>query len=234
MKLHVTANTLASFITAKTPERKQSIVRTARRAQQNDKGYAPYYQSLRGPARRFLTDGARDASELRKLIEEMSARTGNKWHKTDARITSEAAKALIKLAPKLRELEVTYVLPKAGTKSKLEFPEIDVLVTPDMLVEKQKNNVTRAGAMRFYTAKESTYELGQKGAELVAVMQHQWLLTVASGRVMPDSSLCMVIECFQQRITTAPANTDQLLKIIEQGCHDFVRLWHGLDSKDAA
>jgi hypothetical protein len=236
MKLHVTANTLASFITAKTPERKRSIVRNARRAAQKPKDYAPYYQSLKTPARNFLQGGAKSPAQLHSLIETMKKRTQTEegWHKIDSRVTAKAAEALIRLAPKLRELDVIFALRGPGIKATLEFPDIDVIATPDMLVEKVNNGVRLIGAMRFYTAKESAHELGQKGAELIAVMQYQWLLKVATGKRMPDHSLCMVLECFQQRVTTAPADSENLVKAIEQGCRDFVRLWNTIDEKDAA
>lgn len=234
MKPHITANTFASFLTARSPERKLSVVRAAKRAQHADKGYPPYYQSLRTPARRFLAGGAVNTADLKALILEMESRTGKKWHLTDAAITRDAAKALIKLAPKLRALDVTFVSARAGMKAKIEYPELDLLVTPHMFVEKRQNGVRRFGTLRFYTAKESTYELGQRGAELVAGMQHQWLLNVASGAAMPDHSLCMVIECFQQRITQAPVDAIQTRKIMDQGYQDFMRLWRGLDEKDAA
>lgn len=234
MKLHVTANTLASFITAKSPERKQSIVRAAQRALKNDRGYAPYYQSLRTPAKIFLKDGGTDPTGLHALIAKMKQCDGNQWHQTDARITIEAAKALIKLTPKIKKLDMEFLMPKKGIKAKIEFPEIDLLVTPHMGVRKKRSNGTSIGAMRFYTAKESAYELGQKGAELVAAMQHLWLLNVATGHEMPDPALCMVIECQQQRITPSPDDSDEIHKRIEQGCHDFARLWHQLDARDAA
>lgn len=234
MKPHVSANQLASFLTAKTPERKLAIVRAARRAAYSDRDYPPYYGSLKKPARSFLVDGAQNPVALTQLIERMANRTGRKWHKTDARITAEAAKALIQLAPKIRALDVAFVLPKPGIKAKLEFPDIDVLLKPDMMVEKRRAGIIRVGAMRFYTAKESSYEIGAKGAELLAAMQHQWLLRVVSGATMPDGELCMVVECFQQRITRAPSDTAELMRHIGQGGRDFARLWHGLDSRDAA
>lgn len=233
MKPHVTANTLASFLTAKTPERRQRIVRSAWLAQQSPRDYPPYYQSLRTPARRFLANGATSSAGLNQLITRMAERGGKKWHQTDARITTEAAKALVKLSPKIRNLGVTFLMPDAG-KAKIEFPNIDVLVSPHMLVEKQSGTAKRIGAMRFYIAKESTYELGQKGAELVASMQHLWLTRISSGRIMPDHELCLVIECFQQRITSASIDSERAFKIIAQGARDFARMWEGLDSSNAA
>lgn len=234
MKPHITANTFASFLTAKTPQRKLSIVRAARRAQLVDKGYAPFYQSLWTPAKAFLIQGGRDARGLMRLIVRMNARRGGKWHMTDAEVTAGAAQALLNLTPEIQRLNATFVPVPAGTKAKIEYPELDLLVTPHLFVEKRQNRLRRVGAMRFYTAKESTYELGRRGAELVAGMQHQWLVSISSGEAMPDHSLCMVVECFQGRITLASADTEQTRQVLEQGYRDFMRLWHGLDHEYAA
>jgi hypothetical protein len=44
----------------------------------------------------------------------------------------------------------------------------------------------------------------------------------------------MVLECQQQRITRAPDDILAQLAIIEQGCRQFVQLWHLIDDKEAA
>lgn len=109
-----------------------------------------------------------------------------------------------------------------------------VTVTPDMIVHGERNGMPLAGALRFYLAKESSYQLGQRGAELVAVMEHLWLTRVASGDRAPEATLCMVVECFQQRVTAAPADTHAHLAAIQKGCRDLVQLWHMLDGQEAA
>lgn len=235
MKPYVTAKDLALFLSAKSPERKKSIVRAAWRAFHVDRGYPIHYQSLKTPARRFLAGGAQDPGALLQLIKEMSKPKGTgRWHKTDARITSEAAKKLIALAPQIRSLGVKFLPLRKGIKARLDYPEIDVGITLDMLVEKKVGGVTRVGAVRVYTAKDQEFELGPKAAEFFAAMEYIWLVRTATGSAMPDSTLCMVIECFQERITPMPSDTEHLSKAIEQGCRDFARHWHGLNSKDAA
>jgi len=231
MKLHITANKLAALITAKSPERRQALVRSLKRAAGQD--FPPFYTALRGPAKRFVLNGAADAAELRRLVENMAKRHGSTWLNTDSRITSEAARALMQCAPKLRALDATFVLPEPGTKAVLEYPQVDVITTPDLIVHGKRNHAPLIGAMRFYVAKESSYELGPHGAQLVAAMQHLWLLKVASGQRAPDASLCLVLECFQQRVTCAP-DPGTMESLIQRGCDEFVRIWHALDDKEAA
>lgn len=138
------------------------------------------------------------------------------------------------LAPSLQALDAKFVPLGKGTKARLEYPDIDVGIALDMSVEKRVGEATRVGAVRLYTAKDQEFELGPKAAEFFAAMKYLWLLRTATGSTMPDTSLCIVIECFQQRITPAPTDTEVIAKVIEQGCHNFARLWHGLDSKNAA
>ena len=231
MKLHITANKLAALITAKTPERRRAIVRSLKRAAGQD--FPPFYTALRAPAKRFVLNGGIDAAELRRLVERMAQRQGSTWLNTDSRITSEAARALMQCAPKLRTMNATFVLPEPGTKAVLEYPHVDVIATPDLIVHGERKHAPLVGAMRFYIAKESSYELGPRGAQLVAAMQHLWLLKVASGQRAPDASLCLVLECFQQRVTCAP-DPAAAESMIQHGCDDFVRIWNGLDDKEAA
>lgn len=231
MKLHITANKLAALITAKTPERRRALVRSLKRTAGED--FPLFYSALRGPAKRFVLNGSVDPAELHQLIQRMSTRSGSTWINTDSRITSEAAGALIKCAPKLRALNATFVLPDPGTKAVLEYPQVDVITTPNLIVHGKRHHAPLIGAMRFYVAKESSYELGSRGAQLVAAMQHLWLLKVTSGQRIPDASLCLVLECFQQRVTCAP-DASATEGLIRRGCEDFVRIWHELDDKEAA
>ncbi|MFZ5495203.1 MAG: hypothetical protein ACOZE5_07685 [Verrucomicrobiota bacterium] len=235
MKPYVTAKDLASFLAAKSPERKMSIVRAAWRAIHSERKFAPFYQALKTPAKKFLAGGAQNIEGLLQLIKRASVpKKDRPWHKTDARITPEAARKLIALAPNLRALDVVFVSSRKGTKARLEYPDIDVGVPLDMFVEKRVGGATRVGAVRLYTAKDQEFELGPKAAEFFAAMEYLWLIRTATGSAMPDPALCMVIECFQQRITPAPADVEPLAKAIEQGCRNFARLWHSLDSQDAA
>ena len=232
MSIKISANKLAEFITAKTPARRRSIVRQLKRATTKS-GHAPWYMAFGTPAKRFLSGGAANEAIILREIERMKSRTGKPWLNTDSAITSEAFKHLLKLAPDIRELDVKFSAPKLP-KVKLEFGEVLVSATPDMIVRGERNGIPLMGGLRFYIAKESAYELGQRGAQLVAVMEHLWLTRVATGESSPEATLCLVLECFQQRVTPAPSDTRAHVAEIEKGCRDFSTLWHLLDGKEAA
>jgi len=231
MKIRVSANKLAEFITAKTPARRKAIVRDIKRPK---KGFAPWYAAFRTPAKTFLLRGSKDTSPLDAAIEEMKTRKGNDWLNTDSAITAQALKALIDAGPILRALKVEFMKVPTGPKEKLEFGEVEVTVTPDLIVKGERSGKPLVGALRFYIAKESTYQLGKRGAELVAGMQYQWLVKNATGTRVPDTTLCMVLECFQQRVTKASDDHATDLDVIKRGCDDFARLWHLLDDEEAA
>ena len=245
MKIHATANTIALFSTQEDPDKKRSIVRKALReahkaAKEDDRGFAPYYQALKTPARDYFAGGLKDPAGLLALIARMerqqkqATKENRLWHERDARGTAAVAKTLLALQPRFQDLDVSFVLPGPGTKAILEFPDIDVSVTPDVYVQKIKNGAPLIGAMRLYTARGKAYQLGEKAAQLVAVMQYQWLVRVSTGKRMPISELCMVLECFQERITHAPVDPSLHLKRIEAATREFARMWTLLDNQDAA
>jgi hypothetical protein len=231
MKIQIPANKLAEFITAKTPERRQQIVRQLKNGK---KGHPVYYTLFHKPAKRFLIDGASDATNILRLIERLKGRTQSDWYARDSRITTEALRALIKITPELHSLNASFVEPGKDSKTKLEFDDVQVTVTPNLLVHGERGGKPLVGALRFYIAKESTYELGKRGAEIVAVLEYLRLLRLATGKRTPDTELCIVLECFQQRVTKAPAHIENHVSAIEHGCRAFVQLWHQLDEKDAA
>jgi hypothetical protein len=231
MKPHTSANKFASFMAATDPERRRSLVRAAK--QSVGKSFPPFYSALRGPAKRYGQGGWTDPSELCGLISKMSLRHGSKWLNIDSKVTADAARALIAIAPKVRDIEATFALPPAGTKAVLEFPELDVIANPDLVVLGVRAHAPLIGALRFYLAKESRYELGKRGSELVARLEYMWLVRSADGRRVPDPALCLVLECFQKRLTAAPDDPD-LDKFIRKGAADFAHLWHRLDEKEAA
>lgn len=234
MKLHITANKLAEFI-LKNPEQRLRLVRKLYREHARKKtDYPQYYMLLRSPAKRYLTGDASDPGELLRLLEKLVTRNETPWLTRDSKLTSEAVKSLLKLSAEIRALPATFLPTGKGTKAVLEYPDIDVIVTPDLIAHGSRNGKPLVGALRFYIAKERQFELGVRGAELVATMEHQWLTRTSDGKRIPDAVLCMVVECFQQRITKAPEDFGRHLKAIEDGCRAFSRMWHGMDGKEAA
>jgi hypothetical protein len=229
MKPFATANKLALFILARTPERRRSIVRTLKRSQESD--YPLYYSSLREPARRFVANGAHDTGELTALIDRMANRGGSRWLETDSRITTEAVHALIGSTPLIRSQSLRFYPPVVRSKAIWSHPHLDVSVTPDLLATAQ-TQVISSGALRLYIAKDTAYELGPRGAELVAIMLHLWHQSVHSNNSVAEH--CFVLECFQQRLTAAPAHPGPLIQAIYRGCEDFVRLWHDIETEEAA
>ena len=237
MSLTISANKLASFIAAKTPEQRRRIVRDLiRESQIQEHNYAPYYASFRSPAKRYVANGAKSTTEIQQVIEDLKKRSAVKkrrWHAIDLRVTAQAFKALIAFGPQLASMPVSFIIPPAE-KAKLQFGNVIINVTPDLLIEGQRNGVPIRGSLRFYLAKESTYQLGPRRAELVSAMQYQWLAQNPRGNLLPDTSLCMVLECIQDRITFARTDANTELAIIEQGCHDLWNLWESMGRQEAA
>ncbi len=228
--MQIPANKLAEFITAKTPERRERIVRQVRHGSTD---HPNFYQCFHKPAREFLIGGVRDATDIIRAIDRLKKRTQSPWLTIDSRITTQALQSLLKLGPDLHKLGVAYVTPGARN-AVLHMPDAEISVPPNLLIHGERKGHPLIGALRFYLAKESPYQIGVRGAELVAVMECLWLRQIATGERAPDAQLCLVVECMQQRITKAPADLAKHIAALEHGCREFARLWHLLDDKEAA
>jgi len=228
--MQVPANKLAEFITAQTPERRERLVRQVK---QGGLRHPIYYQCFHSPTKEFLIGGATDAAGILRAIEELKGRTATKWYETDSRITSNALKALIALSPRVHGMRAEFV-PTGKSAALLKVGDVKVSVRPNLFVHGTCNGKPLVGALRFYLAKESPFQLGVRRAELVATMQYLWLAQIATGTRTLDPEHCVVVECIQQRLTTAPADPTGHVATIERGCRDFVAMWHRLDAEEAA
>lgn len=230
MRVLLPANKLAEFIIAKTPERRERVVRQTKAG---GSGHPIYYQCFHKPAKTFLVGGATDATGLLAAMEQLKSRKKTPWYEIDSRITAAALKALVQLGPKFYSLHAAFVEPGVS-RALLRLPEAEIAVRPNLLVHGERNGKPLVGALRFYLAKESPYQIGVRGAELVAVMQYLWLTQIATGARTPDPELCIVAECMQQRLTRAPRDPAAHIAAIERGAREFARLWHDIDDKEAA
>ncbi|HVT27119.1 MAG TPA: hypothetical protein VHE81_03790 [Lacipirellulaceae bacterium] len=228
--MQIPANKLAELITAKTPERRERIVRQVRHGSTD---HPNFYQCFHKPAREFLIGGARDATHILTTIDKLKARRKTKWFATDSQITTEALRSLVKLAPTLHKVSGSFVRP-GSRNAVLHLEHGDISVPPNLLIHGERNGRPLIGALRFYLAKESSYQIGVRGAELVAVMEYLWLQQIATGERVPDTDLSLVVECMQGRITRAPADPTAHITVLQHGCREFARLWHLLDDKEAA
>lgn len=225
--MQIPANKLAEFITAKTPERRERIVRQVR---DGNIDHPNYYQCFHKPAREFLIGGARDATDILRAIERLKTRTQTPWRTIDSRITTQALHSLLALGPELHRLYSAFVQPGSRT-AVLHMPDADISVPPNLLVHGEHKGRPVIGALRFYLAKESPYQIGIRGAEMVGVMEYLWLVQVASEARTPDPSLCVVVECMQRRITVAPRHVSAHVTAIQRGCREFARQWRFLDEQ---
>lgn len=230
MTTKITANKFAEFITAKSERRRKSIVRNAMHSKQQ---CAPYYMAFQRPAKEFLLSGASDPKILTNAIEKLKNRIGTEWKNRDSRLTAQALQLLLTLSPKLVGLAPSLIQPHR-TKANLHLPEIEVSVPPFLMIHGERNGKPLIGSMRIYIAKSSGYSLDPKAAELIATMQYMWLVQEADGDRFPDSSLCMVAECFQQRITPAPSNTERAQLLIQKSAIEFAKIWHQIEHDEAA
>lgn len=230
---------MAKFLAADTPEKKRSIVRAFIRSASNGGGY---YSSFNGPAKRFLMGKGRNRSEIDRVIALLLAKANipqptkrmEEFRRINAKVTTEAFNSLIQSSRHLDFGNLNFTLPPKGLRKIIRFDDVEIKVSPDLLVESQRNGVPLEGVFRFFTAKLPEYRLSLRAAQMVAVMEHEMLVRNWQGNATPDHHLCMVLETHQQRITVAPDDVDRSREVLVRGCREFSRIWHELEDNRAA
>ena len=230
MSILVSTNKLAEFITAKTPEHRQRIVRALKR--RGKQGYG-HYAAFRTPACDFLSGGASDNAILENAIAQMGSRNATERITADSQRTAVAFKKLMEMAPEISLLDVSFKRYSGGRKVRLHFGEVAIPAAPHLLVHGSRNDVPLVGGLHFYVAKGRNYELGANGAMLVAAMNYLWVIDTQGTQRTPSPECCMVIECFQQRITRGSSDIEGMRETLKKGCEDLARLWHLMDDKAA-
>ncbi len=236
--IKVSTNVLAAFIATKSPAKKRSIVRAVK----EKKGGPSHYGSFNKAARNYLLNKGTSRAEIDAVIASLIAEAAlprdrqrsKEWFQTRATLTAEAFKALETGIHLLDYGTLNFVLLPKGMKTRIQFGDVAINIRPDLLIEGNRNGVPIEGAFRFYVAKTAEYQLSKRAAELVSAMEYELLITNWKGKRTPDPSLCYVLECFQQRLTPAPADVQATRASIERGCREFSQIWHELDSHQAA
>lgn len=230
----VTANRLAEFAVAGTPARRKSIVRRAVLAYIHGTPFPPYYVSFKKPAQQYFVSGLTNENILNRAVKSLDSRNSTEWLARDSRLTQEAIKRLLEMSPDIRELGLGFEKPVKPNQAKIRFDDVVVSVSPNLLVFGERNGKPLFGAARFYMAKESPYQLGKVGAELVATMEYLWAVSVSTGAKTPDPALCLVFEIMQLHVTPAPADVSHRISQLQRAAREFAILWRSLYDTEAA
>jgi hypothetical protein len=225
MPIIAPANKLAEFMAEPDTDRRERIVRDARKKATS---HPIYYQSFHKPAREFLISGGTNASGILRAISRLESRMQTPWRESDSEVTIEALRSLISLGPELHRFGAAFVSP-GGRAANLQMPDLEIAVPPNLLLHGQRHSRPLVGALRFYLKKQSA--LGAHGAEMIAVMEYLWLQQVATEARIPDLSLCIVVECMQRHVTMAPSSPARHISAIERASREFARIWRNLDAE---
>lgn len=230
---------MARFITCDSLKKKQTVVRQFLNRRSNGGGYCRLF----GPAaRNFLVGKGQSRSEIDEVISYLRAEaliahdrpTQDRYWKTEAKVTAAAFNGLIAAAGYIEFGKLNFVLPPKSLRKVIRFGDVEIKVSPDLLVESQRNGVPLEGAFRFMTNKMPEYRLSARASELVASMQHELLLRNWEGKATPDHHLSMVLETHIAQIRVAPDDIDRNREVLDRGCREFSRIWHDLQDHEAA
>ena len=230
---------MANFITADGFKKKQTVVRQFMNRSSNGGGYCRLF----GPAaRNFLIGKGQSRSEIDDIIAQLRSEaltrhekpTQDNYWKIEAKVTAAAFNGLIASASSIEFGKLNFVLPPKSLRKVIRFDDVEIKVSPDLLVESQRNGIPLEGAFRFMTNKMPEYRLTARASELVASMQHELLLRNWEGKATPDHHLSMVLETHIAQIRVAPDDIERSREVLDRGCREFSRIWHELRDDQAA
>lgn len=215
----ISANKLGEYMVA-TPARRKGIIKDQKRP---SPAISARYRHAEAPLVEFLSTGNIDA--LHSAAGKLRATGGGSvWAQGDREATADALEALGRLAPKLLLPELTYKQPTSRSQ-KLMIGGLPVSVQPDMLVFSEAKGKRQVGALKFHYIKNEESSLTSKGAQYVATLLHQWLLTFGPAGFVPTPALSKSVDVFRGNIEAAPASQSRRLSDLEAACEEITVRW---------
>ncbi len=221
MKISITDKKLAEF-SVSTPSRQREIVREMKQPG----GRYRWYQSYAPTARKFWINNAQDPIAVEQAIAAMLAKADTPRKKMHAEATEYALREMLKDQARIAAMNKLFSRPPSAAPKCVHYPDVEVKIAPDLMVQNWNNGVYTTGAVRFYTSQDAKFQLGPQGTELIAVLLFQWLAQHSTGFPMPVPSECYVYQCFQHEIVPAPKDMDEAVKLLRASATEFARLWN--------
>lgn len=172
---------------------------------------------------------AETAVALRKQAKALGttefAKKKNKWQIDNANNTADALDLFLKLAPQVLDKSRVFLAP-IKKNANVMIAGVKVSIMPDYIVHQRVDGRDHQGAVKFHLIKGKQKHLGAVGAQHVAVLLQHWLeVNLPDAQRLPHHTLCLVVECWQSRVTVAPAKSEGRMETITNACREIAEIW---------
>jgi hypothetical protein len=156
---------------------------------------------------------------------EATAAKSMKWYIDNANNTAGALERFALLAPQLVADSRTF-LPPPRKDAFVLIEGVKISIKPDYIVHQNIGGRPHLGAVKFHLIKNVKKHMGAVGAQHVAVLLQHWLeINLPDAARLPHHTLCLVVECWQNRVTSAPAKYEGRMENIAHACHEIAEIW---------
>lgn len=228
----ISINKLGEYLVAKTDKRRRRIIYD----QKFPSGViTTRYGKFMPSVRDMVTNGgsAESVTETAEALRAQAKALGttelakkkNKWHIDNANNTAGALDLFLKLAPQiLSKTRILLAPPKKNAY--VMIAGVKVSIMPDYIVHQKVDGRDHQGAVKFHLIKGKQKHLGAVGAQHVAVLLQHWLeVNLPDAQRLPHHTLCLVVECWQSRVTVAPAKSEGRMENIISACREIAEIW---------
>lgn len=183
-----------------------------------------YYQLAKARIKKVMANKG-DIQPVLDGISELKGKALTKQRQINDRIVSlDALQRFVSIQiPSLLKDYDYKVLKNIETKSTY-IRGVEVIISPDLIIEIEINGEKYLGAIKTHIAKGNAFDVKQQS--YVASMLHKYLKTeVAKNGELVLPELCISIDVFGNGIVTSPVDISNKIKDIEVMCDEIRNLW---------
>lgn len=210
----ISISPLVEFVFA-SERKKASIIRDQKNP--SDFIVARYRTARSAFSKYFINDFDKDT--LINVIERLQNNaTGTEWAKNDRQNSVVALRHFLQFEFPFKNLKCTFVRPEHKSYA---IEGVDVIVSPDLILQWEDNGKTQVGAIKFNIKKQSLTL--QKGG-LTATVIYDYLKQISSSNVIVNKDYCFCIDVMSERIFSPNRIEDNII-VAKEACLEIKRLW---------
>lgn len=217
MEKNISINQLAVFIPAEEGKR-LTIIKQQKKP--NTFKVAPY-STARSSMKNFVKNGF-SIESIRFGVEKLQGRQSTSdYQKRDIQNSIEALRKFLELQfpADFKNLKIEFVKTNDGF---LALQNLNVIVSPDIIIKGEKNGITFYGGLKFHIAKGKIFTHSE--SEYAATAIYMFLKQKFKGESI-NPNYCLSVEVFGGRITPAPDNPILHISLLKKACIELVKLW---------
>jgi hypothetical protein len=216
----ISLNKLGEYMTA-TASRRRRIIR--------DQKYPPEVQTARyteahEPIAKFLLGGASDTSIISSALTRLEQqKPKSEWDETRIECCIAALESILKIRDFSFLDGMSAVRGRTDTP-KMVIEKVVVSVRPEILLQGcDKGGNAVVGAVKLSIGKTASLT-DEAGSYIGAVLQEYVDGNFANGAKVPHRK-CIILDVFNRKIHTAPANFIRRRKEISDACAEIATMW---------